>query len=163
VGAAVARGGKDVVCLAGDGSLQLNIQELQTIVHNKLPIKLFVMNNDGYLSIRVSQQNMFKRVTGESAASGVSFPDIVKVAEAYGIPAIRAEYDTLESSIAAVLAHDGPMICDVMLDPDQPFEPRVTAKQLSSGAIVSSNLEEMFPFLEEQELAENMLVPLVHS
>jgi acetolactate synthase-1/2/3 large subunit len=163
VGAAAALGGKPVICLAGDGSLQLNIQELQTIVHNQLPIKLFVLNNEGYLSIRLSQRNMFKRVTGESSVSGISFPDIVKVANAYGIPAIRAEYNNLEDSITKVLAHEGPIVCDVMLDPDQPFEPRVTAKQLSDGSMVSSNLEEMFPFLDEQELAENMLVPSYRS
>lgn len=156
IGAAVARGGKQVICLAGDGSLQMNIQELQTVAHNQLPIKLFVLNNNGYLSIRLSQWNMFKRLTGEGPESGVSFPDIVKVAEAYGIPAIRAEYDGLEAAIRTMLDSDGPMVCDVMLDPTQPFEPRVTAKQLPDGKMVSSNLEEMFPFLDDAELAQNM-------
>jgi acetolactate synthase-1/2/3 large subunit len=159
IGAAVAREGRRVVCLAGDGSLQLNIQELQTVVHNRLPIKLFVLNNDGYLSIRISQQNMFKRVTGEGPQSGVSFPDIVKVAEAYGIPVTRIGYDGLEAGLQTALEQPGPFVCDVMLDPDQPFEPRVSSKQLPDGRIVSSNLEDMYPFLDKQELAENMLVP----
>src|SRR5574341_2291224 len=159
VGAAVATGEKRVICLAGDGSLQLNIQELQTIVHNKLPIKLFVLNNNGYLSIRLSQRNMFKRVTGEGSQSGVSFPDIVKVAEAYGIPAARVGFDDLEKGIRTALESAGPFVCDVLLDPDQPFEPRVSAKQLPDGRIVSSNMEDMYPFLDERELAENMLVP----
>jgi acetolactate synthase-1/2/3 large subunit len=158
VGAAVARGSGRVICLAGDGSLQLNIQELQTVVHNKLPIKLFVLNNDGYLSIRLSQKNNFKRLTGEGTTSGVSFPDIVKIAEAYGISALRVGYKDLDAGIERVLAHSGPMVCDVLLDPEQPFEPRVSARQLPDGRMVSSNLEDMSPFLDEREIAENMLI-----
>lgn len=160
VGAAVAAGGKRVICLAGDGSLQLNIQELQTVVHNQLPVKLFVLNNNGYLSIRLSQQNMFKRVTGEGPQSGVSFPDIVKVSKAYGIPATQIGFDNLEQGIQSTLESNGPFVCDVLLDPDQPFEPRVSAKQLPDGTMVSSNLEDMNPFLDKEELADNMLIPL---
>jgi acetolactate synthase-1/2/3 large subunit len=159
IGAALAREGKRVICLAGDGSLQLNIQELQTIVHNGLQIKLFVLNNNGYLSIRLSQKNMFHRLTGEGPESGVSFPDIVKLSEAYGIPAKRIEYDDLERGIQTALEHTGPYVCDIMLDPDQPFEPRISSRQLPDGSIVSSNLEDMFPFLSDEEMAENMLVP----
>ena len=159
IGAAVAGEGRRVICLAGDGSLQLNIQELQTVVHNRLPIKVFVLNNDGYLSIRLSQQNMFKRLTGEGPQSGVSFPNIVKVAEAYGIPATRIGYDDLEAGIQTALEQPGPFVCDVLLDTDQPFEPRISSRQLPDGRIVSSNLEDMYPFLDKQELAENMLVP----
>jgi acetolactate synthase-1/2/3 large subunit len=102
---------------------------------------------------------MFKRLTGESSKSGVSFPDIVRVAEAYGITAIRIGYAQLENGIQSALQMPGPMICDVLLDPDQPFEPRVSARQLPNGRIVSSNLEDMTPLLDEKELAENMLVP----
>jgi acetolactate synthase I/II/III large subunit len=159
IGAAFARPGKRVICLAGDGSLQLNLQELQTLVQYQLPLKLFVLNNNGYVSIRLSQANMFKRLTGESAQSGVSFPDIVKIAQAYGLPVMRIGYDQLESGIQSTLQRPGPMICDVLLDPDQPFEPRVSARQLPDGKIVSANLEDMSPFLDEQEFAENMLVP----
>jgi acetolactate synthase-1/2/3 large subunit len=159
VGAAIARGGKRVICLAGDGSLQLNIQEFQTIVHHQLPVKLFVLNNDGYLSIRQSQKNMFKRLTGAGKESGVSFPDIVKVAEAYGIPATRIDFANMNAVMQSVLEVDGPVVCDVLLDPEQPFEPRVSARQLPNGQMVSSNLEDMSPFLSDQEFAENMLVP----
>lgn len=159
VGAAIARGGKRVICLAGDGSLQLNIQEFQTIVHHQLPVKLFVLNNDGYLSIRQSQRNMFKRLTGAGKESGVSFPDIVKVAEAYGIRATRMDYSNMNTVIQDALEQKGPMVCDVLLDPEQPFEPRVSARQLPNGQMVSSNLEDMSPFLSDQEFAENMLVP----
>ncbi len=159
IGAAVARGGKRVICLAGDGSLQLNIQELQTIVHNGLPVKLFVLNNEGYVSIRLSQRNMFKRLTGEGRESGVSVPDIVKVAEAYGIPALRIDYKNMNDGIQQALEQLGPTVCDVLLDPEQPFEPRVSARQLPNGKMISSSLEDMSPFLDDREFAENMLVP----
>jgi acetolactate synthase-1/2/3 large subunit len=159
IGTAVARGGKRVICLAGDGSLQLNIQELQTIVHNGLPVKLFVLNNEGYVSIRLSQRNMFKRLTGEGRESGVSFPDIVKVAEAYGIPALRIDYKNMNDGIQQALEQLGPTVCDVLLDPEQPFEPRVSARQLPNGKMISSSLEDMSPFLDDREFAENMLVP----
>jgi acetolactate synthase-1/2/3 large subunit len=102
---------------------------------------------------------MFKRLTGEGRESGVSFPDIVKVAEAYGIPALRIDYQKMDSGIQKTLESPGPIVCDVSLDPEQPFEPRVSARQLPNGQMVSSNLEDMSPFLEDQEFAENMLVP----
>jgi acetolactate synthase-1/2/3 large subunit len=159
IGAAFACPGKRVICITGDGSLQLNLQELQTVVHYNLPLKLFVLNNDGYLSIRLSQANMFKRLTGEGPQSGVSFPDIVKVAQAYNIPAMRIGYKQLEKGIQEVLQMPGAVVCDVLLDSNQPFEPRVSSKQLPDGRIISSNLEDMSPFLDEKELAENMLAP----
>jgi acetolactate synthase I/II/III large subunit len=159
IGAAFARPGERVICLAGDGSLQLNMQELQTLINYQLPIKLFVLDNDGYLSIRLSQSNMFNRLTGESPQSGVSFPDIVKLANAYNIPAMRLGVGQLEKGIQDSLQMAGPVICDVLLDPNQFFEPRVSARQLSDGSIVSSNMEDMSPFLDDNELAENMLVP----
>ena len=118
-----------------------------------------MLNNNGYLSIRMSQRNMFKRLTGEGKESGVSFPDIVKVAQAYGIPASRIDYHNMDASIQRVLDESGPTVCDVLLDPEQPFEPRVSARQLPNGQMTSSNLEDMSPFLDDKEFAENMLVP----
>ncbi len=159
IGAAAAQNGKRIVCLAGDGSLQLNIQELQTVFHNNLPVKLFVLNNNGYLSICLSQINMFKRLTGEGPQSGVSFPDIVELAEAYGLPAIRVGYEGLEKVIQDVLERPGPFVCDILLDPEQAFEPRITSRQLPDGRIVSSPLEDMFPFLSDGELNDNLFIP----
>ncbi len=170
LGAAVARGGSPqqansglagdpghrVVCLAGDGSLQLNIQELQTVVHHKLPVKIFVLNNGGYLSIRSTQNNFFGRVMGESPASGVSFPDFVKVAQAYGIPGVRVGRDAEMGAVEAALAASGPALIEVMLDPKQEFEPRSRSKVLPDGTIVSPPLEDMYPFLSPEELAANM-------
>jgi acetolactate synthase-1/2/3 large subunit len=157
VGAAVARRGRRVVCLAGDGSLQMNIQELQTLRHHQLPVKLFVMDNRGYLSIRSTQQNFFGATIGSGPGDGVSFPDFVAVATAYGIPAVRlSEPGALDKTIAEVLAADGPVVCHVLLDPEQGFEPRVKSRALPDGTIVSPALEDMYPFLDPAELARNM-------
>ena len=157
VGAAVARRGRRVICLAGDGSLQLNIQELQTVRHHGLPVKLFVMDNRGYLSIRSTQQNFFGATIGSGPDDGVSFPDFVAVAAAYGLPAVRlSEPGALDETIAEVLAADGPVVCHVMLDPEQGFEPRVRSRALPDGTIVSPALEDMYPFLDPAELARNM-------
>jgi acetolactate synthase-1/2/3 large subunit len=159
VGAAVAREGKRVVCLAGDGSIQLNIQELQTIVHHQLPVKIFVLNNGGYLSIRQTQSNFFGNLVGESRASGVSFPDIVKLAGAYGIPATSIASTPDFGEIARVLDAPGPALCEVHLDPSQEFEPRLKSRQLPDGTLVSPNLEDMYPFLDPSELASNLVIP----
>jgi acetolactate synthase-1/2/3 large subunit len=157
IGAAFARRGKRVICIAGDGSIQMNIQELQTVVHHHLALKIFVMNNSGYLSMRMTQSGFFGRLTGESASSGVSLPDMVKVACAYGIPSFRIDRQSQFSQIDRALAADGPALIDVVLDPTQEFEPRSKARQLPDGRIVSPNLEDMYPFLDETELMDNVI------
>ncbi len=157
IGAAFARLGKRVICLGGDGSLQMNIQESQTIVHHQLPIKIFALNNSGYLSMRMTQSGFFGRLTGESAASGASFPDMVKIGCAYGIPSIRIDCASQLAQIDRALAAEGPALIDVVLDPTQEFEPRSKARQLADGQIVSPNLEDMYPFLDETELMDNLI------
>jgi acetolactate synthase-1/2/3 large subunit len=157
IGAAFARPGRRVVCLAGDGSIQMNIQELQTIVHHHLPVKIFVLNNSGYLSMRMTQSGFFGRLTGECASSGASLPDMVKVACAYGIPSTRIDRQSQLGAIDRALAADGPALIDVLLDRNQEFEPRSKARQLADGRIVSPNLEDMYPFLEETELMDNVV------
>ena len=156
VGAAVGLEGRRVICLAGDGSLQMNIQELQTVVHNGLPIMIFVLNNNGYVSIRQTQTNFFGHLIGESPATGVSFPDFVKVAKAYGLPAIRLDNKEFPELMRDVLAGTGPCLIEVMLDPEQPFEPKTSSRKLSDGRIVSAPLEDMYPFLEREEFDSNI-------
>ncbi|HWH83113.1 MAG TPA: thiamine pyrophosphate-binding protein [Burkholderiaceae bacterium] len=151
--------GASVVCLAGDGSIQMNIQELQTLAHYQLPVKIFVLNNNGYLSIRTSQGNFFKRLVGEGPANGVSFPDYTKVAAAYGIPARRLDTPEFATGVHEALATPGPLLCEVMLDDAQQFEPRMSSRQLDDGRIVTPPLEDMFPFLSREELASNVLRP----
>jgi acetolactate synthase-1/2/3 large subunit len=159
IGAAIAREGRRTICLAGDGSLQMNLQELQTVAHHKLPLKIFVLNNNGYLSIRLSQKGFFGEVIGEGPDSGVSFPKMEKIAGAYQIPFKRLERESFASPLEEALNLPGPVICEVMLDPTQGFEPRQSSRQLPDGRIVSAPLEDMFPFLEREELSENLLIP----
>ena len=161
IGAAFAHQGR-VICLAGDGSSMFNLQELQTIFHHKLPIKIFILNNDGYLSMRTTQKNFFKgNYVGEGPRSGVSFPDFAKVGAAFGLPSSRIENLAFEAELDAFLAPDGPGLVEVVVDPDQVFEPKLAARQLPDGKIVSPSLEDMWPFLPREELEQNMLVPLV--
>jgi acetolactate synthase-1/2/3 large subunit len=159
IGAAVARPGKRVICLAGDGSLQMNIQELQTIAHHRWPIKLFVLNNGGYLSIRQTQASFFGLQVGAGPESGVSFPDPVKLATAYGLPASRLEGPEFLEGLRRVLASPNPEVCEVILDRAQGFEPKLTSRRLPDGRMVSSPLEDMAPFLSREELRSNMIVP----
>jgi acetolactate synthase-1/2/3 large subunit len=163
IGAAVARGGGRVICLAGDGSLQMNIQELQTLAHHRWPIKIFVLNNGGYLSIRQTQDNFFGLQVGATPSSGVSFPDHVKIAQAYGLKATRIDQPDFAQALREVLASPGPELCEIMLDPRQPFEPKLTSRRLEDGRMISSPLEDMAPFLSREELRENMLVPLIET
>jgi len=160
IGAAVARGGQRVICLGGDGSLQMNIQELQTVAHHRLPVKILALNNGGYLSIRSTQKNFFGRAVGSGPESGVSFPDYARLAEAFGLPAVRVQGPDFRSALDAALAAPGPGLVEAMLDPDQPFEPRLSSKQLPDGRMVTAPLEDMFPFLEREEFKRNLKIPL---
>jgi acetolactate synthase-1/2/3 large subunit len=158
IGVAVAKGSR-VICLAGDGSIQLNIQELQTIVHNDLPVKIFVLNNGGYLSIRQTQTGFFQgRLIGTGDTSGVSFPDMAKIGNAYGIPSFSVTHIDDLALIQRELDKSGPALFDVFLDVAQEFEPRLRSRILPDGKIQTPNLEDMYPFLTAEDLAANMLV-----
>ena len=163
IGASVALGDKPVLAITGDGSLQMNIQELQTLVHYRLPVKLFVLNNDGYLSIRTSQKNYFDgRYIGEGPASGVSMPDTLKIAHAYGIPARRvSDLKDLPAVLDEVLKCDGPFICDVITPREQGIIPTVSSRINADGSMSSMPLEDMAPFLDRDELKEEMVVELL--
>ena len=165
IGAACARrlassDGRRVICLAGDGSIQMNVQELETLVHYRLPVKVFVFDNDGFLSIRLTQDNLFAGARfGESASNGVGLPDMVALAGAYGIPARRVDSQAaLAEAIDATLEYEGPALLDVVMDPDQGFAPKVIAEKRPDGQIVSKPLEDMYPWLEPDELRENMVI-----
>ena len=160
IGISVATNGKRVIAFTGDGSLQQNIQELQTVIEYNLPIKLFVLNNDGYQSIRTSQTNYFeKRYIGESSKSGVSFPDITKIANAYGIKSVRVnETNNLDEVIEEVLNHDGPVICDVIVPREQEVIPTVASRVNKDGSMSSRPLEDMYPFLDRKEYKDNLFI-----
>jgi acetolactate synthase-1/2/3 large subunit len=153
IGMAAAFPNRDVYCITGDGSLQMNIQELQTIVHNKLPVKLIVLSNNGYLLIRLTQDNFQEgRHIGTDEETGVSFPDLSKLAIAYGMGYLRIENtETLESSIASLFEMRGPLICEVMSPPNQVLIPRIASKKMEDGSMVSMPYDDMFPFLPRDE------------
>jgi acetolactate synthase-1/2/3 large subunit len=158
IGVAVAKGGR-VICLAGDGSLQMNVQELQTVVTHNLPVKIFVLNNGGYLSIRQTQNGFFQgRLIGTGATSGITFPDMLKVGTAYGIPSFPVDKIGDLEMVKAELAKPGPSLFDVQFDVAQEFMPRLRSRILPDGKIQTPNLEDMYPFLSPEELASNMLV-----
>jgi len=163
IGAAYAcPGAKRIVCLAGDGSIMMNLQELQTIYGNKLPIKIFVLNNRGYHSIRQTQTAFFPdNIAGCGTDSGLSFPDFAKIAAAFGFPFVRcATHAELCATIAATLQTDGPAMAEIMLDLTQQFAPKLSSRKLEDGRMVTSPLEDMAPFLSREELRSNMLVPM---
>ena len=165
IGACLAAGGKRIVCLAGDGSIMMNLQELQTIAGANLPIKVFLLNNDGYHSIRQTQQAFFAgNLHGCESASGVTFPDFGKIGPAFGIETSRVDrLDGVAAAVRKTLAAAGPALCEVILDPAQPFSPKSSSRRLPDGRMVSSPLEDMAPFLPRDEFLENMLIPPVEA
>jgi acetolactate synthase-1/2/3 large subunit len=165
IGACMANDRRDTIVITGDGSMQMNLQELATVSVNKLPLKIFIFNNNGYLLMRHTQRNFFDgRMIGESPSSGVWCPDILEVARAYHIPAVRiSSVEEVDAKIREVLATPGPIICDVMTPEWQLIVPRVTSEKGADGRLVSRPYEDMFPFLPSEELSANMIVksPLV--
>ncbi|MBU6338584.1 MAG: thiamine pyrophosphate-binding protein [Rickettsiales bacterium] len=159
IGACFANGKKDVICLAGDGSIMMNLQELQTVKHYNLPIKIFVLNNAGYSSIRQTQRNFFgEKLVACSTNSGVSTPDFAKIAAAFELPSMTIKSnDNLENEVKAALAKDGPLVCEVMLDHDYIFQPKLSSEKLPDGRIISKPLEDMYPFLPRDEFESNMI------
>jgi acetolactate synthase-1/2/3 large subunit len=154
IGVAVKRKGKRVVCLEGDGSIQMNLQELQTIVHNKLNIKIIWLNNNGYHSIRQTQVNLFSPpLCGVCGDNGISFPEAEKIAGAYGIAFRKIDtISNIKERITEALSLDGPVIIEAVIDSEQFFEPKLSARRLPDGSMVSPTLEDMFPFITEEEM-----------
>lgn len=152
-----------VIALAGDGSAMMNMQELQTIITNRLPVKVILLNNSGYHSIRQTQTNYFSdSLIGFDSASGVEFPDFVKVAEAFGFPARRySRHSEIADMVAFISETDGPAFVEVMIDPMQGFAPKLASRMLASGMMSSPALEDLAPFLSREELQENMFIPLL--
>ena len=156
--AAAAQGtGRPVICLEGDGSLMMNIQELQTVAAHQLPIKLFLYDNNEYCSIRQTHDNFFHERIGCDPASGVTFPDWAKVADAFGWEYRKIDSEkTAERLIPEILAAPGPVFCDVRLTPGYTFAPKLSSRKLPDGTLVSPSLEDMFPFLSREEMLDNI-------
>ncbi len=167
IGVCISGGRKETICLEGDGSIMMNLQELQTIVTNQLPIKLFLINNAGYHSIRQTQNNLFREHSkvGIGPESGdLSFPDYRKIAEAFGYPYFCAHSnEEMKEAVQEVLAQPGFAFCEIFTDTEQVWEPKSATRRLSDGRLVSPPLEDLAPFLSREELAENMFIDMVEE
>ncbi len=165
IGTCIGGGVRDTICLEGDGSIMMNLQELQTILTNRLPIKIFLINNNGYHSIRITQTNLFGQHTKVGIgpeSSDLSFPDFEKIAKAFGYPYYSAHSNQeMKEVVDKVLQEDGPVFCEIFTDTSQVWEPKSSTKRLEDGTLVSPPLEDLAPFLPREELEEIMIVPMV--
>lgn len=165
IGTCIGGGRRETICLEGDGSIMMNLQELQTILTNNLPIKIFLINNNGYHSIRITQSNLFSEHSkvGIGPESGdLSFPEFQKIAEAFGYRYYSAHSNAeMRTVVDQVLQMNGPVFCEIFTDVDQVWEPKSSTKRLADGTLVSPPLEDLAPFLSRDELEKNMFIPLI--
>lgn len=161
IGVSIARRGKRVICIDGDGSFQMNMQELQTVVYHNLNMKIVILNNDGYHSIRQTQTNLFEPpMVGVNSENGISFPSMEKLAYAYGIPYIKVDANAENwDELMKELEKEGPLLLEAVVDEKQNFAPKLSSKALPDGTMVSPELDDMYPFLtkEEYEAAKGKL------
>ncbi len=164
IGACLGSERRDTVCVDGDGGIQMNIQEFATVARLGLPIKFFILNNDGYSSIRTSQLRWFGRLTAADPTSGLKLPDILGIAAAYGLATKRIENQkNLRAEVRAVLDMPGPVVCDVISLPDEARIPSLSSAQRKDGSLFSKPLEDLWPFLDRKEFLENMIIPPVEE
>lgn len=164
IGTCIGGGRRNTICLEGDGSIMMNLQELQTIITNKLPIKVFLINNSGYHSIRITQTNLFnKNFVGIGEESqDLSFPEFKKIADAFGYPYLCAHSNAeMKQVVDEALAMEGAVFCEIFTDTKQVWEPKSSTKRLADGTLVSPPLEDLAPFLPREELEKQMFVPMV--
>lgn len=162
IGACVAFDKQTTICLEGDGSIMMNLQELQTILTNRLPIKIFLINNEGYHSIRQTQSNVFSEHTKVGIgpeSHDLSFPSYEKIATAFGYPYYQARSNAeMKDAVDRALEADGPVFCEIFVSKDQNFEPKSATKKLADGSLYSPPLEDLAPFLPREELLKNMII-----
>ncbi len=167
IGTCIGGGRKTTICLEGDGSIMMNLQELQTILTNKLPIKIFLINNNGYHSIRITQSNLFSehcKVGIGPESNDLSFPEFEKIAKAFGYPYYSAHSNAeMKQVVDEVLQTEGPVFCEIFTDTKQVWEPKSSTKRLDDGTLVSPPLEDLAPFLPREELEQNMFIPLMEE
>ena len=160
VGACFGSGKKRTVCIAGEGGLLMTIQEMATIMHHRLPVKLFVLYNGGYLTIKQTQELGFEgRLMGSNEESGISFPDLMKIAEAHRFKGVRlTSHQDLKKHIEEVMNHEGPVLCEIMLDPNQMQAPKAINRRNADGTMNQTPLEDSYPFLDPKEVEENLSI-----
>ena len=165
IGTCIGGGRRTTICLEGDGSIMMNLQELQTVLTNRLPIKLFLINNSGYQSIRITQTNLFSnhcKVGIGEESHDLSFPQYEKIAAAFGYPYLSAHSNAeMKEAVDRALAMDGVVFCEIFTGTEQVWEPKSSTKRLSDGTLVSPPLEDLAPFLPREELKKNMFIPLM--
>lgn len=165
IGTCIGGGRRTTICLEGDGSIMMNLQELQTIITNKLPIKIFLINNEGYHSIRITQSNLFKehcKVGIGPESRDLSFPEFKKIAEAFGYRYLSARNNKeMRKVVDEALNTDGAIFCEIFTDTSQVWEPKSSTKRLEDGTLVSPPLEDLAPFLSRKELKQIMVIPLI--
>ena len=162
IGACVANDRRETICIEGDGSIMMNLQELQTVITNKLPIKIFLINNNGYHSIRQTQNNLFSNHTKVGIgpeSNDLSFPNFGKLAEVFGYKYYSARSNAeMKDAVDAILREDGPAFMEVFVSSTQLFEPKSATKRLPDGTLVSPPLEDLAPFLDREEFLSNMII-----
>jgi acetolactate synthase-1/2/3 large subunit len=160
IGACIASGGRRTVCIDGDGGFAMNLQELEVVRRLALPIKFFVLNNGGYGSIQATQQTYFGgHFVASTRSSGLTLPNIAAVANAFDIPAMTiANHAGIREQVRAALATDGPLVCEVMVSPEQPTAPRIVSRQKADGSMESAPMEDLWPFLGREEFQSNMAI-----
>lgn len=167
IGTCIGGGRKETICLEGDGSMMMNLQELQTVLTNNLPIKIFLINNSGYHSIRITQSNLFSHhcKVGIGEESGdLSFPEYEKIAKAFGYRYYSAHSNAqMKTVVDEVLAQEGPVFCEIFTDTAQVWEPKSSTKRLADGTLVSPPLEDLAPFLPREELEKQMFIPMIEE
>lgn len=167
IGTCIGGGRKTTICLEGDGSIMMNLQELQTVLTNHLPIKIFLINNSGYHSIRITQTNLFghhSKVGIGPESADLSFPKFEKIAKAFGYPYYCAHSNAeMKAVVNEALETDGPVFCEIFTDTKQVWEPKSSTKRLADGTLVSPPLEDLAPFLPKEELERNMFIPLIEE
>jgi acetolactate synthase-1/2/3 large subunit len=163
IGACLASGRKRTILVDGDGGFQLNIQELETLARLQLPVKAFILNNQGYASIRTSQSRYFGRLTGADATSGLTLPDLGQVVTAYGLPFMQIKDQANLTQVREVLNTSSPVVCEVWTLPDEPRAPSLVSTQRPDGSMVSKPLEDLWPFMERPEFLSNMIIPPIEE
>ena len=160
IGACLGAGERQTICVEGDGSFQMNAQELETVRRLDLPIKMFVINNNGYASIRSSQHGYFGHLVAADPTSGLTLPDVKDLARAYGIPSLAISGQRgLRPQIREALDTPGPILCEVIAPAQEERAPRLSSMQRPDGSMVSKPLEDLWPFLDRDEFRSNMLIP----
>jgi acetolactate synthase I/II/III large subunit len=160
LGGCIASGKKRTVSIEGDGGFIMNVQELELVRRMKLPIKFFILNNQGYVSIQTSQKNYFEsRFVASTPKSGLTIPSYKKIATAFGIPYVKiANHKNITKTVRSILKKNGPVLCEVMVSPDQTTQPRISSKKLPDGKMISLPMEDLWPFLDRTEFDDNMSV-----